>query len=88
MSSNMLFIIIMGCLQRLGGKVKWECVLTLQSNFVSLQREDRLPEQILRALVSGLQTSDIHLFPLDRDIVLLEDLLDRVRNLRTDTVTL
>lgn len=87
MSSNMLFIIIMGYLPAARRKCQ-KGVLTLQSNFVSPQREDRLPEQILRALVSGLQTSDIHLLPLDRDIVLLKDLLDRVRNLRTNTVTL
>ena len=60
---------------------------TLQAQLVSLERGDGLLEQLLGALVSGVDTADIDLFPLNGHILGLEDGLHGFRNLSTDTVT-
>jgi hypothetical protein len=60
---------------------------TLQSKLVPLQGSDGLPEKLLGMLVAGVNTRDVHLFPLDWDVVCLEDLLHGVGNFGTNTVT-
>jgi len=60
---------------------------TLQTQLVALQRSNRLLEQFLRVLVAGVDTTDIHLLPLDRDVVGLEDGLDGFRHFGTNSVT-
>lgn len=49
---------------------------TLQTELVATEGGDGLLEQLLRMLVTGVDTADIDLLPLDRDIVGLEDGLD------------
>lgn len=51
---------------------------TLQSQLVPLKRSYRFSEELFGVLVSLFHTGHIDLFPLDRDIVCLEDLLDRL----------
>jgi len=60
---------------------------TLETQLVALQRGDRLAEELLRVLAALLHAGDVDLLPLDRHIVGLEDGLDRLGNLSTDTVT-
>ena len=60
---------------------------TLQAQFVSPQRCDGFLEQIFRELIARLYTRNIDLFPLDRDVIRLEDCLDCLGHFRTDTVT-
>lgn len=57
---------------------------TLQPNLVPLQAVHSLPEQ---GFPTRRLTADIVLFPLDGHVDRLEDLLDTVGDLRTDTVT-
>lgn len=57
---------------------------TLQSNLVPLQAVHRLLEESFAT--SGL-TRDIVLLPLNGHLKGVEDLLDRVGNLLTDTIT-
>jgi hypothetical protein len=60
---------------------------TLETQLVALQRGDRLAEELLGVLAARLHAGDIDLLPLNGNIVGLEDGLDRLRNLSTDTVT-
>lgn len=62
-------------------------VLTLEAELVPLERSNGLPEKLLGMLISCLHSRDIHLLPFDGDIVRLEDLLDRLGNFGTNTVT-
>ena len=59
----------------------------LKSNLVALQGSNRLAEELLSVLVAGLNTGDINLLPLDWNIVGLEDGLDRLGDLSSDTIT-
>jgi hypothetical protein len=60
---------------------------TLETELVALERGNRLAEELLGVDVARLDTGDVDLLPLDGDVVGLEDLLDRLGNLGTDTVT-
>lgn len=60
---------------------------TLETQLVALQRGNRLPEELLGLLVARVHSANIDLLPLNGDIVGLEDLLDRLGNLETNTVT-
>ena len=60
---------------------------TLETELVALQRGDGLAEELLRVDVARVNTRDIDLLPLNGNVVRLEDLLDRLGDLSTDTVT-
>lgn len=60
---------------------------TLQTELVTLEGGDGLAEELLGVLAAVLHAGDIDLLPLNGDIVGLEDGLDRLGNLGTDTVT-
>lgn len=60
---------------------------TFKTNFVSLQRGNRLAVKMLRVRISSDNTSDVYLVPLDRDVFMLEDSLDGIRYFGTDTIT-
>ena len=60
---------------------------TLQTELVALKGSQRLAEKLLGVLVTGVNTANIDLLPLNGNVVGLEDGLDRLRNLGTDTVT-
>lgn len=60
---------------------------TLETNLVALQRGDGLAEELLGVLVASLNTGDVDLLPLDGHVVGLEDGLDRLGDLSTNTVT-
>ena len=60
---------------------------TLETELVALQRGDGLAEELLGVDVAGVDTRNIDLLPLDGHVVRLEDLLDRLGDLSTDTVT-
>lgn len=59
---------------------------TLETELVALKRSDRLAESILSS-AGALETGDLDLLPLNGDVVGLEDGLDGLGNLGTDTVT-
>jgi hypothetical protein len=59
---------------------------TLETELVALKRSDRLAESILSS-AGALETRDLDLLPLNGDVVGLEDGLDGLGNLGTDTVT-
>lgn len=60
---------------------------TLEAELVATERGDTLTESVLSALTTILNTSDIDLLPLNGDVVGLEDGLDGLGNLGTDTVS-
>jgi hypothetical protein len=60
---------------------------TLQTELVSSQGSDRFFEELLRVLVSGVDTANIHLFPLNGHIIGLEDSLNRLGDFSTNTIT-
>ena len=60
---------------------------TLQTELVALERGQRLAEQLLRVLVASVDTADVDLLPLDGDVIGLEDGLDRLGDLSTNSVT-
>lgn len=60
---------------------------TLQAELVALEGGNGLAEKLLGVNVASLNARDVNLLPLNGNIVRLEDLLDRLRNLSTDTVT-
>lgn len=60
---------------------------TLETELVALQGSDGLLEELLGVLVSAHDTSNIDLLPLNGNIVGLEDRLDRVGDLSTNTIT-
>jgi hypothetical protein len=60
---------------------------TLETELVALERSNRLAEELLRVDVASLDTGDVDLLPLNGHVVRLEDLLHRLGNLSTDTVT-
>ena len=60
---------------------------TLETELVALQRGDGLAEELLGVDVARVNTGYVDLLPLNGNIVRLEDLLDRLGNLRTNTVT-
>jgi hypothetical protein len=60
---------------------------TLETELVALEGSNRLAEELLRVDATSLDTRDVDLLPLNRNIVRLEDLLDRLGDLSTDTVT-
>lgn len=60
---------------------------TLETKLVALERCNRLAEELLRVDVARVDTRDIDLLPLNRHVVRLEDLLDRLGDLSTDTIT-
>lgn len=57
---------------------------TLETNAIALQAIHSLPEQVLSG---GGHSRNVVLFPLNRSIYMLEDLLDRVGNFSPDTIT-
>lgn len=59
---------------------------TLETELVALERGDGLTEGLLGS-AGTLETRDLDLLPLDGDVVGLEDSLDRLGDLGTDTVT-
>lgn len=59
---------------------------TLETELVALERSDRLAESILSA-AGTLETGNLDLLPLNGDVVGLEDGLDRLGDLGTDTIT-
>lgn len=59
----------------------------LETELVALERGDGLAEELLGVDVARLNTRYVDLLPLNGDIVRLEDLLDRLGDLSTDTVT-
>lgn len=61
---------------------------TLQTELVALEGSQGLAEELLGVLVTGVNTANIDLLPLNGDVVGLEDGLDRFGDLSTDTVTL
>lgn len=60
---------------------------TLQTELVTLEGGDGLAEELLGVLAAVLHAGDVDLLPLNGNIVGLEDGLDRLGNLGTDTVT-
>jgi hypothetical protein len=60
---------------------------TLQTELVALERGNGLAEELLGVDVARLDTGNVDLLPLNGNVVCLEDLLDRLGNLSTDTVT-
>lgn len=60
---------------------------TLETKLVALERGDGLAEELLGVDVTSLDTRHVDLLPLDGNVVGLEDLLDRLGHLGTDTVT-
>lgn len=60
---------------------------TLQTKLIALEGGNGFAEELLRVLATGFDTGDIDLLPLNGHIVGLEDGLDRLGNLSTDTVT-
>jgi hypothetical protein len=60
---------------------------TLETELVALEGSNRLAEELLGVDATSLDTRDVDLLPLNGDIVCLEDLLDRLGDLSTDTVT-
>jgi hypothetical protein len=60
---------------------------TLETELVALEGRNRLAEELLRVDAARLDTGDVDLLPLNRHVVRLEDLLDRLGDLSTDTVT-
>lgn len=60
---------------------------TLETELVAAERGDTLAESVLSALTTILNTSDVDLLPLNGDVVRLEDGLDGLGNLGTDTVS-
>lgn len=69
------------------GALNWGKEDTLQTQLVTAQRSNGLLEKLFRVLVTGVNTANIYLLPLDGNIVGLEDSLDRLSNLGTDSVT-
>mgnify|MGYP006876444500 FL=1 len=61
---------------------------TLQTELVALQGSQGLAEKLLGVLVTGVNTANIDLLPLNGNVIGLEDGLDRFGDLSTDTVTL
>jgi hypothetical protein len=60
---------------------------TLETELVALERGNGFAEELLGVHVARLDTGDVDLLPLNGHVVRLEDLLDRLGNLSTDTVT-
>ena len=60
---------------------------TLETQLVALERGNRLAEELLGVHVARVDTRDVDLLPLNRHIVRLEDFLDRLGDLSTNTVT-
>ena len=60
---------------------------TLKTELVALERSNRLAEELLGVDVARVDTRHVDLLPLNGDVVRLEDLLDRLGDLSTDTVT-
>lgn len=59
----------------------------LEAQLVALERGDALAEGLLGPQRALLDTGDLDLLPLDGHVVGLEDGLDRLGNLSTDTIT-
>jgi hypothetical protein len=59
----------------------------LETELVALERSNRLAEELLRVDVACLDTGDVDLLPLNGHVVRLEDLLDRLGDLGTNSVT-
>lgn len=51
---------------------------TLETNLVALQGSNGFSEELLAVLVTTLDTRNIDLFPLDRDVIRLENLTNRL----------
>lgn len=60
---------------------------TLETKLVALEGSDGLAEELLGVHVARVDTRDVDLLPLNGHVVRLEDLLDRLGHLSTDTVT-
>jgi hypothetical protein len=60
---------------------------TLETELVALEGSDGLAQKFLGVDVARLDTGDVDLLPLNGNVVCLEDLLDRLGDLSTDTVT-
>tara|TARA_R110002003_G_scaffold97_20_gene7909 strand:- start:1360 stop:2286 length:927 start_codon:yes stop_codon:yes gene_type:complete len=59
----------------------------LETELVALERGNRFAEELLGVDVASLDTGNVDLLPLNGNIVCLENLLDRLGDLSTDTVT-
>jgi hypothetical protein len=60
---------------------------TLETELVALERSNGFAEELLGVDVARVDTRHVDLLPLNGNVVRLEDLLDRLGNLSTDTVT-
>jgi hypothetical protein len=60
---------------------------TLETELVALERSNRFAEELLGVDVAGVDTRYVDLLPLNGNVVRLEDLLDRLGDLSTDTIT-
>lgn len=60
---------------------------TLETELVAAERGDTLAESSLGGFAALLDTGNLNLLPLNGDVVGLEDGLDRLGNLGTDTIT-
>jgi hypothetical protein len=60
---------------------------TLETELVALERGNGFAEELLGVHIARLDTGNVDLLPLDGHVVRLEDLLDRLSDLGTDTVT-
>ncbi len=60
---------------------------TLETELVALERGDGFAEELLGVDVARVDTRYVNLLPLNGNVVRLEDLLDRLGDLSTDTVT-
>lgn len=59
---------------------------TLKTELVAVQGGNRLLEQLLGMLVTGVKTAHVNLFPLNWHIVGLEDGLDRLSDFGTNAI--
>ena len=59
---------------------------TFQAKLVSFQRGNTFSEELLGVLITRLNSRHVHLFPLDRYIVCLEDGFDRFGDFGSNTI--
>lgn len=59
----------------------------LQPELVAAQRCNRLLEQVFGAFVPRVYATNVDLFPFDRNVIGLENCLDRLCNFSADSVT-
>ena len=59
---------------------------TFETQLVTFQGSNRFPEQVFGMLISSIDPSDVDLFPLNGNIVRLENRFDGFRNLGADSI--